>query len=296
MVSCFKRYNCNIKIIRSAIMKIYHAHGFVVRNNFPAEGEEIWNCNSSFCKVFGDFERAKNYLLDCFERRLESIYANDGRSSPGATERREIKDKNSSWRREYIDEYIFYQLLISEIDSDIWGNERSKDMPDEVVWHIRYNGEISSRYLVFGYKEYEFRSSDEAEGSGKKFKAGDIVRLTDWEDERSRDLFVVYKTPQPAKEGEVWQNHYTVLGVGLYGRVPVVSEEGFHEADLELCSSEDLEHYSYGEQLIALQKVVTGKVLLPEEIWNKILHGRIMFNTCPSWRDIPELFRENSGK
>ena len=176
-------------------MKIYHAHGFVVRNNFSAEGEEIWNSDSSFSKVFGDFESAKNYLLDCFERRLENIYANDGRFSPGATERREIKDKNSSWRREYIDEYIFYQLLISEIDSDIWDNERSKDMPDEVVWHIRYNGEISSRYLVFGYKEYEFRSSDEAEGSGKKFKAGDIVRFTDWEDERSYSPFVVYKAP-----------------------------------------------------------------------------------------------------
>ena len=84
-------------------MKIYHAHGFVVRNNFSAEGEEIWNSDSSFSKVFGDFESAKNYLLDCFEHRLENIYANDGRSSPGATERREIKDKNSSWRMEYID-------------------------------------------------------------------------------------------------------------------------------------------------------------------------------------------------
>ena len=277
-------------------MKIYHAHGFVVRNNFPAEGEEVWDCNSSFSKVLGDFESAKNYLLDCFECRLENIYANDGRFSPGATERRGIKDKTSPWRREYINEYIFYQLLISEINSDIWGNERGKSMPDEVVWYIRYNGEISSRYLVFGDKGYEFRPSDEAEGSGKKFKAGDIVRLTDWEDERSRSLFVVYKTPQPAVEVGVWQNLYTVLGVGLYGRVPVVSEEEFHEADLELCSSVDLEHYSYGEQLIALQKVVTGKVLLPEEIWNKILRGRIMFNACHSWRDIPELFRKNSGK
>lgn len=277
-------------------MKIYHAHGFVVRNNFSAEGEEIWNSDSSFCKVFGDFESAKNYLLDCFEDRLENIYANDGRFSPGATERREIKDKNSSWRREYIDEHIFYQLLISEIDSAIWGNERSKDMPDEVVWYIRYNGEISSRYLVFGDKEYEFRPSDEVEGSGKKFKAGDIVRFTDWEDERSRDLFVVYKTPQPAKEGEVWQNHYTVLGVGLYGRVPVVSEEEFHEADLALCSPEDLECYTNNEQLLVLQSVIKGKVVLPEEIWNKILRGRIMFNAYLSWRDIPELFRENSGK
>lgn len=277
-------------------MKIYHAHGFVVRNNFSAEGEEIWNSDSSFSKVFGDFESAKNYLLDCFERRLENIYANDGRFSPGATERREIKDKNSSWRREYIDEYIFYQLIISEIDSDIWCNERCKNMPDEVVWHIRYNGEIHSRYLVFGDRQYEFRPSDEAEGSGKKFKAGDIVRFTDWEDERSYSPFVVYKAPQPVKEGAIWQNHYTVLGVGLYGRVPVVSEEEFHEDDLELCLPEDLEYFTYGDQLIALQKVVTGKVALPKELWNKILNGRIIFNSFLSWRDIPELFRKNSGK
>lgn len=277
-------------------MIIYHAHGFVVRNNFPAEGEEVWNGYSSFFKVFGDFESAKKYLLDCFERRLENIYANDERFSPGATERLEIKDKSSHWRREYIDEYICYNLLISEIDSDIWSNERGESLPDEVVWHIRYNGEIRSRYRVFGDKEYEFRPSDEANGAGEKFKAGDIVRFTDWEDERSRNLFVVYKTPQPAKEGEVWQNHYTVLGVGLYGRVPVVSEEEFHEADLALCSPEDLECYTNNEQLLVLQSVIKGKVVLPEGIWNKILSGKIIFNTYLSWRDIPELFRKNSGK
>ena len=277
-------------------MKIYHAHGFVVRNNFSAEGEEIWNSDSSFSKVFGDFESAKNYLLDAFERSLENLYANDGRLSPGATERRAIMDRHSSCRREYLDEYIFYQLIISEIDSDIWCNERCKNMPDEVVWHIRYNGEIHSRYLVFGDRQYEFRPSDEAEGSGKKFKAGDIVRFTDWEDERSYSPFVVYKAPQPVKEGAIWQNHYTVLGVGLYGRVPVVSEEEFHEDDLELCLPEDLEYFTYGDQLIALQKVVTGKVALPKELWNKILNGRIIFNSFLSWRDIPELFRKNSGK
>ena len=277
-------------------MKIYHAHGFVVRNNFPAEGEEVWDCNSSFSKVLGDFESAKNYLLDCLERRLENIYANDGRFSPGVEERLKIKDKTSHWRREYIDEYICYNLLISEIDSDIWCNERSKNMPDEVLWYIRYNGEISSRSLVFGDKEYEFRPSDEADGAGEKFKAGDIVRFTDWEDERSYSPFVVYKAPQPVKEGAIWQNHYTVLGVGLYGRVPVVSEEEFHEDDLELCLPEDLEYFTYGDQLIALQKVVTGKVALPKELWNKILNGRIIFNSFLSWRDIPELFRENSGK
>ena len=187
-------------------------------------------------------------------------------------------------------------MIISEIDSDIWGNERGKSMPDEVVWYIRYNGEISSRYLVFGDKGYEFRPSDEAEGSGEKFKAGDIVRFTDWEDERSYSPFVVYKAPQPVKEGAIWQNHYTVLGVGLYGRVPVVSEEEFHEDDLELCLPEDLEYFTYGDQLIALQKVVTGKVALPKELWNKILNGRIIFNSFLSWRDIPELFRKNSGK
>lgn len=188
-------------------MKIYHAHGFVVRNNFPVEGEEIWNSDSSFSKVFGDFESARSYILDCFEC-----------------------------------------------------------------------------------------SSDEAEGAGEKFKAGDIVRLTDWEDERGRDLFVVYKTPRPAEEGAIWQNHYTVLGVGLYGSMPAVSEEEFHEADLALCSQKDLEYYPYREQLLSLQNVIMGKVVLPEEIWNKILSGRIIFNTDPSWRDISELFRKNSGK
>ena len=276
-------------------MKIYHAHGFVVRNNFPAEGEEVWKRDTSFCKVFGDFESAKNYLLNCFEERLESIYAGDEVFAPGIEERQAIHDKTDPWRREYIEEYIFYHLLISEIDTDIWRGER-KNAPDEVLWLIRYNGEIRSRCLVFGDKEYEFRPSDERDGAGEKFKAGDIVRCTDWEDDRRGDMFVVYKTPQPAEEGDIWQNHYTVLGVGLYGRRPVVSEEQFHEADLVRCSSEDLTHEPYGGQLAALQKVVTGKVVLPEDIWNRILHGRIIFNTCPSWRDIPELFDKSAGK
>ena len=211
-MSCIEHYNYDIKN-DWANMKIYHAHGFVVRNNFPAEGEEVWNGNSSFCKIFGDFESAKNYLLNCFERRLENIYANDGRFSPGVEERLKIKDKTSHWRREYIDEYICYNLLISEIDSDIWCNERCKNMPDEVVWHIRYNGEIHSRYLVFGDRQYEFRPSDEAEGAGEKFKAGDIVRLTDWEDERSHDLFAACKRGRRMAEslcragrGVVWQD------------------------------------------------------------------------------------------
>lgn len=270
-------------------MKIFHAHGFAVRNNFPAEGEEVWKRDSSFCKVLGDFESAKNYLLSCFEERLESIYAGDEVFAPGIEERLAIHDKTGSWRREYIEEYIFYRLLVSEIDTDIWRDEL-KNAPDEVLWYIRHNGEIRSRCLVFGDKEYEFRPSDELDGAGEKFKAGDIVRCIDWEDDRRGDMFVVYKTPRIAEEGEIWQNHYTALGVGLYGRRPVVSEEQFHEADLALCSSKDLSHEPYGEQLSALQKAVTGKVVLPEDVWNRILHGRIIFNTCPSWRDIPELF------
>ena len=277
-------------------MKIYHAHGFVVRNNFPSDGEEVWKSYSSFGKVFGDFESAKNYLLDCFEARLENIYANDEVFSPGVEERKEIKDKTSLWRREYIDEYIFYNLLVSEIDSDIWGNHRNKNAPDEIVWYIRYTGEVSTRYLVYGKEEYEFRSSDEENGAGTKFKPGDIVRYTDWEDDRSRDLYVVYRAPQPAKEGAIWQNHYTVLGIGVYGRLPQVGEETFHEADLAPCSAEDLQHYPYGEQLAALQRVIRGEITLSEKTWRDILRGRILFNTYPSWRDIPELFKENGDK
>ena len=34
-------------------------------------------------------------------------------------ERQAIHDKTDPWRREYIEEYIFYHLLISEIDTDI---------------------------------------------------------------------------------------------------------------------------------------------------------------------------------
>ena len=271
-------------------MKVYYAHGFAVRNNFPADGDEVWQSNSSFGKVFGDFESAKNYLLSCFEERLENIYACDERFAPGIEERRAIHDKTGILRSEYICECVFYDLLVSEIDADIWRGERSVNAPDEIVWHIRYNGEVSSRYLIFGDKEYEFRPSDESGGAGKKFKVGDIVRCADREDDRRGDMFVVYKTPQPAEKGDIWQNHYTVLGVGLHGRLPVVSAERFHEADLALCLLEDSEHAHYGEQRAALRNAIMGKVVLPKELWDEILRGRIIFNACPSWRDIPELF------
>ena len=271
-------------------MKVYYAHGFAVRNNFPADGDEVWQNNSSFGKVFGDFESAKNYLLSCFEERLENIYACDERFAPGIEERRAIHDKTGILRREYICECVFYNLLVSEIDADIWRGERDPNAPDEIVWHIRYNGEVSSRYLIFGDKEYEFRPSDESDGAGKKFKAGDMVRCADREDDRSGDMFVVYETPQIAEEGGIWQNHYTVLRVGLHGRRPVVSAERFHEADLALCLPEDSKRAHYAEQLAALRNAITGKVVLPKELWNEILRGRIIFNACPSWRDIPELF------
>ena len=277
-------------------MKIYHAHGFVVRNNFPADGEERWNANSNFSKVFGDLESAKNYLLNCFEERLCAIYISDEVFSPGVEERKQIWDKSSLWRREYVDKYIWYNLLISEIDSDIWGNERNKNAPDEIVWYLRYTGEVCTRYFVFGDKDYEFRPCDEQGDAGTKFSPGDIVKFTDWEDDRCNDLYVIYEAPQPAKEGAIWQNHYTALGIGLYEKLPRVYEEIFHEADLTLCPTEILEHYPYGKQLIALQSVIKGDIALPEKAWRDILHGRILFNECLSWRDIPELFNLNDGK
>ena len=275
-------------------MKIYHAHGFVVRNNFPFKGDEKWNWNSDFGKVFGDFESAKNYLLNCFEERLGSIYSNDEVFSPGVEDRLEIKDKNSSWRREYVDEYIWYNLLISEIDTDIWRCERDKTAPDEIVWHLRYTGEVRTRYYVFGEEEYEYRLSDMQEGAGTKFRPGDIVTCTDREAENRHKVFVVYKAPECAKEGAIWQNHYSVLGIGVYDREPCVEKLQFHEADLAPFSTER-EYCPYKQQLLALKNVIVGNVTLPQDIWNDILKGKILFNECFSWRDIPELYRKNEG-
>lgn len=96
-------------------MKIYHAHGYVIHSDNMASGDETWNRQSAFSEVFFDFEKAKTYLLKKFEKLLYDIHYHDKMYEGSSEEERNIRTASEYWRREYIDEYIDYALIISEL-------------------------------------------------------------------------------------------------------------------------------------------------------------------------------------
>ena len=279
-------------------MKIYHAHGYVIHSDNMASGDEIWNRQSAFSEVFFDFEKAKTYLLDKFEELLYDIHYHDKMYEGSSEEERNIKNVSEYWRREYIDEYIDYVLIISELTQEYAADNAQIDFtkPPRINWYFRYNGELSTRYFVFDEKEYECRESDLLPEAGTKFKVGDLVEYTDWEYGRGTGILVVLSVPQkPQDKTAPWENHYELVyieddyGARRCGRIALAE---IHEDDLQLCSEERMEKACEREPILALQKVITGEAGISPKLKEDVLHGRVLFNMMPSWRDIPELIQK----
>lgn len=277
-------------------MKIFHAHGYVIHSDNMASGDEIWNRQSAFSEVFFDFEKAKNYLLEKFEKLLYDIHYHDKMYEGSSKEERNLRNASEYWRREYIDEYIDYRLEISELTPEYIANNARIDFtkPPRIDWYFHYNGEAWTRDFVFGDKKYECRESDLLPEAGTKFKVGDLVEYTDWELRCDYPgIFVVLSTPQKPQDNTApWENHYELAYIeddyGAYrgGRVKQVE---LHEADLKLCNLDEMSKYYDKEPILALQRVVAGEADIAPKLKEDILHGRVLFNTMPSWRDIPEL-------
>lgn len=277
-------------------MKVYHAHGFVIHSDNMASGDEIWNRQSAFSEVFFDFKNAKNYLLEKLEELLYDIHYHDKMYEGSSEEERNIKNASEFWRREYISEYIAYCLVISELTPEYAATNAKIDFtkPPKIDWYFRYNGELYSRDFVFGDKAYECRESDFLSGAGTKFKVGDLVEYTDWEYRRDYPgILVVLSTPQKPQDNTApWENLYKLAYIeddhGPYrgGRIAL---DKIHEADLKLCDDKRLEKYIEREPILALQKVITGEADISPKLRDDILNRRVLFNTMPSWRDIPEL-------
>lgn len=279
-------------------MKVYHAHGFVVRNNWGIPGEEKWENSSVFGEIFNDFERAKAYLLECFEDRLHRIYAKDDLSRCDEPDKTPLIDFSKSWRMEYIDEYIFYDLVISEIDTEQRWSDAAlvSEIPSKLEWHLSDNGEIQTRYLKFeDGTEREFRPTDELPEAGTKFKKGDLVQYTEWKCMGDCPyVYIVAETPKSEKVHTMsGENHYKLLYLDdkYFGRgAAKVCREEFHEADLELCGESGLELDRLKEPILTLQQIVKGERQISPELWGEIMSGHVVFNMEKSWREIPELY------
>lgn len=270
---------------------VYHAHGYVIHSENCTSGEEIWDRNSAFSEVFFDFEKAKKFLLEQFEKLLEDIYRKDKLFEYMPAEERDIKKQSIEWRREYIDEYIDYCLAISQLTHEYGADNAEIDFtnPPKIDWYFRYNGELRTRFYVFGDKEYECRESDLLADAGTKFKVGDLVEYTDWEFKRDYpSIYVVFSASvKPSDKTEPWGNIYTLLGIddGCIFRSGTVHKEQLHEADLRFAEKERMENCSFIEPLTVLQKIVKGETSLTEQEKKEVFGGKVYFGNLPHWRD-----------
>lgn len=278
-------------------VKVYHAHGYAVYHDIVT-GNEDPSIYSSFCEVFFSYEQAKEYLLKRIKNSVDYIYQNDPNFRGVAIDDKEFYCVDSSWRKEYIQEYVDYSLVISEITYGYDGNAPVDfSSPQKIDWHLRYTGDVLTRYYVFGSKEYECRPNDLLPVAGTKFKRGDLVKYVNWKcPDDYKGILVVLNAPQkPQDETAPWENCYEVLCIEHYydpRRSGLVSNVEIHEEDLRLCNQKELQDNAsrfFNEPSFVLQKVVLGTSGLENAVVDKILKGDVLFNCAPSWQSIPEL-------
>lgn len=287
--------------VQSKDFKVYHAHGYVVHSENLFDYKQIWTSDSSFSEVFFSFDEAKNYLMKKFVNMLAYVYQNDPIFAGTNLDDVSFKKSGEQWKKEYISEYIDYRLTITEVSSDYDENAPIDfSAPRKIEWHFRYNGEVLTRYYIFGNKEYEFRQGDDAPSAGTKFKRGELVKYTDWEYAADYEgMLVVLNTPlRPQNTATPWENIYELLYIEDYynpKRSGRVSKVCIHEADLEICSIEEIDDESrkfFNAPTLALQMVVMDMVGLDDKTTNSILNGEVLFNCARSWQSIAELADE----
>lgn len=281
-------------------MYIYHANGYVVRQDKSVKGEKVWEESSRFCDVFNDFEKAKSFLVDMFNNRIKCIYYQDTLFGKVDPEKGDFFKANESWQKEYIAEYIDYELTIERIDTHLWwkkddGNHSVLN-PPKTVYKLRYNGEVRTRFLHYNDgTSYENREEDAVAEAGTKFNVGDIVICSDWELANDfKQIMVMTGIPEkPDNATAPWNNLYYVgYFVYAYPNTVFCEIETLHEADLQLCPVDRLYGDRYREQLLSLQKVARGEIVLPDNIMKDFIYSRINFsNEGRSWRDIAEFHK-----
>lgn len=230
-------------------MKVFYAHGFVVRDVERVAGSQDWKRDSAFGEVFFDFESAKDYLVNRFDRLSHEICKADVFAREDG---KLIIDSEN--KEQYIDDHIYYKLIVSELNSE--------DKELRIEWYFRYDGTDLSRYFVYPDKRIEYRVEDVLPLSGTKYHPGDIVTYcgapTGYYDET---VFIVLSPPPlPIDRMRPWENHYRLLELdlptyyygGQYFRVDTL-----HESDIKPFSKELLDKLNKDGIMDVLTPIIT---------------------------------------
>ncbi len=256
-------------------MKIYHAHGYAVRDAGRIVGTQEWKENSCFSDVFSDFEQAKEFLLKKFEELLHEICTSDVFLKRDG---KLIVDLSQNCKEEYIADHIDYALIVSEFD------EGAADGSPKIDWYFRYDGTHLKRYFVYPDKTVEYRVGDELPEAGTKFKAGDLVTYcgfpTGYYEET---VLLVYKPPQiPMDRAKPWENRYRLLHFDLleyYYDMGHFRDDSLHENDMKPCTEaflEELKEDGVLEFLLPLQTLIReGK--MTEQLFSETLDQKFCY-------------------
>ena len=258
-------------------MKIYHAHGYAVRDVERIAGTQEWKKNSTFCNVFFNFEQAKAFLLKKFDELLYEICAGD------VFPKRDGKllvDFSQDYKEEYIADHIDYALIVSEIDEGA-----ADGQPTRVDWYFRYDGTDLKRYFIYPDKTVEYRVGDELPAAGTKFKAGDLVTYCGSPTGYYEDtVLLVYKTPQiPMGRTKPWENRYRLLHFDLpeyYYDVGHFRDDSLHENDMKPCTDaflEELKKDGVMEFLLPMQ-VLLREGKLTEQLFSETLDKKFYYH------------------
>ena len=258
-------------------MKIYHAHGYAVRDVERIAGTQEWKKNSTFCNVFFNFEQAKAFLLKKFDELLHEICAGDVFPKQDG---KLLVDRSQDYKAAYIADHIDYALIVSEIDG-----ENADGQPPQIDWYFRYDGTHLKRYFVYPDKKVEYRVGDELPEAGTKFKAGDLVTYcgspTGYYEET---VLLVYKTPQiPADRTKPWKNSYRLLHFDLpeyYYDVGHFRDDSLHENDMKPCTDaflEELKKDGVMEFLLPMQ-VLLREGKLTEQLFSETLDKKFYYH------------------
>ncbi len=219
-------------------MKVYHAHGYAVRDVERIAGTQEWKENSRFSAVFSDFAQAKAFLMKKFSELLHEICARDIVLRQNGKPFAELSEK---CQEEYIADHIDYALIVSEVDEGA-----ADGQPLRIDRYLRYDGADRKRYFVYPEKKIEYRVGNELPAAGTKFKAGDLVTYcgtpTGYYHET---VLLVYETPHiPTDRTKPWENRYRLLHFDLpeyYYDVGHFRDDTLHENDMRPCTEEFLE-------------------------------------------------------
>lgn len=267
-------------------MKIYHAHGHVVRDVERIANSQEWNRESAFCEVFFEFNKAKDFLLKKFNALLRKICGGDVLKQGG----KPITYCSQDLKEAYIADHINYELIISEIDSD-------KSELSRIDWYFRHDGAHLKRYFVYTDRTIEYRVGDELPKAGTKFKAGDIVTYcgtpTGYYEET---VLMILETPSiPPDRHRPWENRYRLLHFDLpeyYYCDGYFRDDRLHENDIKPCKEklfEELKKDGVLEFFLPLQALIRGGKL-SKKLLDGLLGKKILFGiNNNSWRNIPEL-------